>query len=91
MPRGRYRSRSLARKHIRLPGGRTVIHYVKRRPRQARCSACGGKLGGIPRVRDSKRRKLSRSKRRPKRPYAGIYCPSCLKKLIKAAVFGNQG
>ncbi len=49
MPRPMYRSRSLRRVYVRLPGGETTIHYERRKPRQAVCAICGKPLNGVPR------------------------------------------
>ncbi|MBI2575929.1 50S ribosomal protein L34e, partial [Candidatus Woesearchaeota archaeon] len=46
----RLRSRTFRRLRKKTPGGRTVTHYTKRKPKQAHCSSCGGKLHGIPRL-----------------------------------------
>ena len=51
MPRQRYRSRSLRRVYVRTPGGRTVIHYEKRKSLPAKCAICGAELQGVPRLR----------------------------------------
>jgi large subunit ribosomal protein L34e len=89
MPSGKLRSRRFIRKNVRLPGKKNVIHYRKRKPSKASCQKCGGLLGGVPTVRDPKRRHLSKSKRRPTRSYAGNICPNCLKLLSKEAIYGN--
>lgn len=86
MPRPMYRSRSLRRVSVRLPGGETVIHYEKRRPGPARCAICGRPLHGVPRLRASELRRLPKTAKRPERIYGGVICPSCLAKLIKKTV-----
>jgi len=86
MPRPMYRSRSLRRVYVRLPGGETVVHYEKRRPGPARCAICGRPLNGVPRLRASELRRLPKTAKRPERIYGGVICPSCLAKLIKKAV-----
>jgi len=86
MVRPAYRSRSRRRVYKRTPGGRTVVHYEKRKPKAARCAICGKPLGGVPRERPVELRKLAKTERRPERPYGGHICPSCLRKLYKYAV-----
>jgi large subunit ribosomal protein L34e len=81
-----YRSRSLRRVYVRLPGGETVVHYEKRRPGPARCAICGRPLNGVPRLRPSELRQLPKTAKRPERIYGGVICPSCLTKLIKKTV-----
>lgn len=85
MPRPTLRSRSLRRVKVRTPGGRLVIHYERRKPGPARCAICGAVLGGVPRERPSRLRKLAHTERRPERPYGGVICPRCLRRGLKDA------
>ena len=77
------RSRSLKRSQKRVPGGRTVTHYRRKKPSIAKCSMCGKELKGVPRLRPSNLRKLPKSQRRPSRPYGGNLCSSCMRKLFR--------
>ncbi|MEM1873340.1 MAG: 50S ribosomal protein L34e [Acidilobaceae archaeon] len=86
MVRPKLRTRSFRRVKRRTPGGFTVVHYEKRKPGVAVCSRCGKPLGGVPRLRSSGLRSLSKSKKRPNRPYGGVLCSSCLAELISASV-----
>ena len=86
MPRPALRSRSLRRVKVRTPGGRVVIHYERRKPKPARCGLCGAILGGVPRERPSRMRKLAHTERRPERPYGGVICPRCLRRGLINAV-----
>lgn len=83
MPKPAHKSRSLRKVFRKLPGGRTTIHYRKRKPKKAKCSSCGSVLKGIPRERPYKMQRLSKSKKRPSRPYAGILCSKCMREKIK--------
>ena len=69
MPEGRRKSRSLRRVYVRTPGGKTVIHYRKRKPSKAKCAICKKPLHGVPRERPAELRKLSKTEKRPSRPY----------------------
>ena len=80
-----YRSRSWRRKYVRTPGGRTVIHFERKKPKIAHCAMCGRPLNGIPRGRPSELRKLPKTKKRPERPYPNL-CPSCMRKVMKAQI-----
>ena len=86
MVRPALRSRSPRRVYRRTPGGATVVHYEKRRPGPARCARCGRPLGGVPRLRPYQLRGLSRTAKRPERPYGGVLCPSCLAELLREGV-----
>nr|MDO8117631.1 50S ribosomal protein L34e [Candidatus Sigynarchaeota archaeon] len=90
MPSGKYRSRSFTRKRTRLPGKKNVIHYARRKPSRAQCGSCGEYLNGVPRIRDAKRKNLSKSGKRPERPFGGTLCPRCLKLAIQKATFGSK-
>ncbi|HLD42194.1 MAG TPA: 50S ribosomal protein L34e [archaeon] len=70
------------------PSGKTVTHYERRRPGRALCSTCKGLLAGVPRLRQAKLHKLSKSKYRPKRTYGGVLCPSCLKHQLRNKAIG---
>jgi len=82
MPEPYKRSRSLRRLQIKVPGGRTVMHYRKRKPKNARCGNCGATLKGIAREMPLKMRTLPKTKKRPERPYGGNLCSSCMRSLI---------
>ncbi len=82
MPIQPYRTRSLARVKKKTPKGRIVIHYIKRKPAKAKCAICKKPLLGVPNLPPNKLRKLSKTQKRPERPYGGYLCPSCLKKKI---------
>lgn len=81
MPRPKQRSSSLRRVYVRTPGGKVVIHYKKRKPKIAHCSECGKVLKGVIRERANKMRKISKTKKRPERPYPNL-CSSCMRKKI---------
>jgi len=88
MPEPRYRSRSLRRRYLRTPGGRVTIHYWRKKPDVAKCALCGQPLRGVPRLRPAEFRKLTKSQRRPERPFGGCLCHKCLALEIKKAVRG---
>ncbi|MBW3012184.1 50S ribosomal protein L34e [Candidatus Woesearchaeota archaeon] len=80
------RSRTLRRVQRKTPGGVTRQKYVKRKPRQAKCSGCGAYLPGTPRVRATKLHTISMSEKRPKRPFGGELCSKCTRlEMIKRA------
>lgn len=87
MPTRAQRSRSLRRLVRKTPGGTRKKVFGIRRPSQASCANCGGKLAGVQRETPSKISKLSLTKKRPKRMFGGNICSSCSRKTIKEAVF----
>jgi len=82
MPEPYKRSRTLRRVKVKVPGGKTVLHYKRRKPSKAKCSKCGAVLKGIVRERPYKMKKIRKSKKRPTRPYGGSLCTKCMRKLF---------
>ena len=64
MPRGMHKSSSLRKIYRKTPSSRVVIHYKKRKPKNARCADCGAVLSGISRERPYKMKKLSKQKKK---------------------------
>lgn len=83
MPRGMFKSRTFRRVSKKLPGGDTRLTYLRRKPSVAHCGRCGAQLQGIPRGNAKDIAKLSKSQRRPERPYGGVLCSKCLKDVLK--------
>ena len=80
---GRFKSRkSLRQVFVKTPGGKTVVHYKRRKPGKAHCTECGAPLSGIPRVLPIKMKNLSKTAKRPERPYGGFLCSKCARKKI---------
>ena len=65
---------------------KTVIHYKSRKPSKAICSTCKKPLKGVPREVSSKMRNMPKTKKRPERPYGGVLCSSCSRKVIAKQV-----
>ena len=57
------------------------IVYVKKKVKLPRC-VCGAVLHGIPSLRSSQIRKLSKSEKGPERPYGGNLCSKCMRLKI---------
>ncbi|HJN56641.1 MAG: 50S ribosomal protein L34e [Candidatus Woesearchaeota archaeon] len=76
------RSRSLRKVKVKVPGGSTVVHYRRRKPKGAKCGNCSATLKGIPRERPIKMTKMAKTKKRPERPYGGNLCSRCMRSLI---------
>ena len=83
MPRPALRSRSLRKIRKKLPGGASIIHYIKKRPKRAVCAKCKKPLHGVASGLASKVKCLAKSKKRPTRPYGGKLCSRCTKALMK--------
>ena len=79
MPSPRQRSRSLRKIFSKVPGGDTKIHFKKRKPQSAKCSNCSAVLKGVPRELPFKMRSMTKTKKRPERPYGGVLCSRCMR------------
>ncbi len=82
MPAPRLRSRSLRKVHRKLPGGRTTIHYKRKKPKSAKCANCGAVLKGTPREFPFRMRSMAKTRKRPERPYGGVLCSRCMREEI---------
>jgi len=88
MPEPRFRSRSLRRVKVTTPGGETKTVYKRRKPSKAACGECGKPLLGTARENPAKMRNMSKSSKRPERPYGGVLCSSCSRKKQKEKARG---
>lgn len=67
---------------MKTPGGRTIVHYKRRKPKRAKCGRCGARLSGVARERPYRMEKMAKSKKRPTRPYGGFLCSKCMRELF---------
>ena len=89
MPRPSLRSRTLRRIKRKIPGGASVIHYLKRKPSPARCAVCSKPLHGVASNRPARMKRLAKSKKVPTRMFGGNLCPSCTKEKLKGGLQGK--
>ena len=83
MPAPSKRSRSFRKVHRRVPGGKTSLHYKRKKPGKAKCGRCNAVLKGVPRERPYKMMSMAKTKKRPERPYGGVLCSKCMRELFK--------
>ena len=76
------KSRSFRRVFVKTPGGKTTLHYRKRKPSKRTCALCKKPLHGIPHLIQSKFKDLPKTAKRPQRPYGGVLCSSCMRKKV---------
>ncbi len=81
MVKPRFRARTFRRVFKKTPGGRTVLHYERRKNRAGICSMCGAKLNRAKTTRKTVR-KLSKTEKRAERPYPNL-CSKCMRELMK--------
>lgn len=85
MPRQSRRSRTLRRVFVKTPK-HTRLVYAKKKPAKAHCADCGKVLPGVASARPYLMNKLSKTQKRPDRPYAGMLCSECMRKRIKKTI-----
>ena len=93
MASGKHKSKSLRKVFVKTPGSKTKVHYKSKKPKKPVCSEEGTQLHGIPRLKASKMKKLSKSKKRPSRPFAGVLSSKAMKRKMKEkakALFGDE-
>ncbi len=83
MPANRFRSHTYRKMNKKTPGGANVLRYKKKKPAKHVCAECGALLHGVPRGRPFEIKKLSKSQKRPNRPFGGNLCPKCARKHFK--------
>jgi len=79
---GRFKSRSKKLKYVKTPGGRTTIHYKKKKVSKLKCAECGKLLSGTPNKSSSKMKNMPKTQKRPERPFGGYLCSNCMRKRI---------
>jgi len=82
MSEAKTKSRTFRRIKKRVVSG-TVTHYTKRKPAKCKCANCSVPLKGVKSDLPSKIQKLSKSERRPERPFGGVLCSQCARKEHK--------
>ena len=85
-----YKSRRLRRVFVKTPGGKTVLHYRQRKPSKAVCAGCKKQLAGVPRQISSKMANMPKTAKRPQRPYGGVLCSACTRRLLINKVRGEK-
>ncbi|AAY79963.1 50S ribosomal protein L34e [Sulfolobus acidocaldarius] len=85
MPSPQQRSGSFRKVFVKLPSGKSTIHYERRKDNIARCGMCKKPLNG---VKNNYTYKYSKTEKRPERVYGGYLCHKCLESLIKMTIRG---
>ena len=82
MVAGKHKSRTFRKVFRKTPGNKVVTQYKKRKPSKAKCGMCGKTLSGTLTSSKSTMQNTAKTKKRPERPYGGVLCASCMKKVI---------
>jgi ribosomal protein L34E len=83
MVKGSFKSGSVRKIHVAMPGGKTKEKFTRKTNAFAKCQITGEVLAGVPRTNITK---VAKSSRRPCRPFGGTLSPKAMKRaLIKKA------
>ena len=66
----------------RIPSGKVKTVYRRGVYSKHKCAICSAELAGTPRGKPIKIQRLTRSKRRPTRPFGGQLCSKCTRKIV---------
>ncbi|CAK9785833.1 unnamed protein product [Cutaneotrichosporon oleaginosum] len=76
-----YNTTSNRRRVVKTPGGKLVVHHIKK----LTCGDCGNALAGIPVLRPRQYATLSKRQKSVSRAYGGSVCAGCVKQRITRA------
>lgn len=86
MTKTRFRSGSWTKKKVKTPGNKIVTHYSRKKHSYAKCAKCKKPLHGVGRYLSKHWEKLSKTEKRPERPYGGQLCSSCMRQIFRERV-----
>merc|ERR1719322_1656333 len=87
----RYNTKSNKVRPLRTPGGRLVLHVVKKKAKGPACGDCGKRLIGLPCLRPIEYRRLKKRVRRVSRAYGGSRCATCVRsRIVRAFLIEEQ-
>ncbi|TYJ52277.1 hypothetical protein B9479_007120 [Cryptococcus floricola] len=74
-----YNTTSNRRRVVKTPGGKLVVHHLKKIASAPKCGDCGFALAGIPVLRPRQYATLSKRQKTVQRAYGGSVCATCVK------------
>ncbi|KAK6906850.1 50S small subunit ribosomal protein L34e [Kwoniella mangroviensis CBS 10435] len=80
-----YNTTSNRRRVVKTPGGKLVVHHLKKLASAPKCGDCGLALPGIPVLRPRQYATLSKRQKSVNRAYGGSVCAPCVKSRITRA------
>jgi len=66
----------------RMPGGALKFIFKRKMHSKHKCAICSGELSSVPRGKPTIIKRLTRSARRPTRPFGGQLCSKCMRKVV---------
>ncbi|KNC48717.1 50S ribosomal protein L34e [Thecamonas trahens ATCC 50062] len=80
-----YNTKSNRTRVVKTPGGRLVVHYMKKKPKGVSCGDCGVQLHGVKCMRGMQQSRAAKSDLSVNRAYGGSRCPGCVRSRITRA------
>ncbi|KAI9633694.1 60s ribosomal protein l34-b [Dioszegia hungarica] len=80
-----YNTTSNRRRVVKTPGGKLVVHHIRKLASAPKCGDCGIALPGIPALRPRQYATLSKRQKTVNRAYGGSCCAPCVKQRITRA------
>ena len=74
-------SRKRRIKYVKIPSG-IALRRIQKKPKARTCIQCKKPLHGISNVINKLQKKLSKSKKRPERRFAGVLCSQCSRREL---------
>jgi len=68
------------------PSGQKKVEYHNRKKSKILCGICKKELMGVPKSM----KRMSKSEKMPNRPYAGNYCSSCSRNVLKERIIKKK-
>ena len=76
---------------MKTPGGELVLHYMGKKGNGPKCGDCKAKLSGIPALRPSEYKRISKRQKKVSRAYGGSRCGNCVRqRIVRAFLIEEQ-
>jgi len=89
MREGKTKSRTFRRKDVKTING-TKVRHDRRKPKVGACSVTGETLKGVPRALPGKIKNMSKSSKRPSRPFGGVLSSRAARDEIEKRARANN-
>merc|ERR1712039_396529 len=72
---------------VKTPGSKLVLHYMGKKAKGVMCgeAGCNTRLSGIPCLRPTEYKRISKRQKNVSRPYGGSRCAGCVRQRIVRA------
>merc|ERR1712146_592693 len=76
---------------VKTPGGKLVLHNLKKQGKGVKCGDCGKVLQGLPAVRPTELKRIAKNKKTVARAYGGSRCSTCVRqRIVRAFLIEEQ-